>query len=152
MDPRQIFQQPQQPSTWFQNNLTGVYYDSGILRWFGSLKDASDKKRRQCKQYMEATATAFPILAAAQQDSLRTAAVAWGIPCKAIDKFSNPALIKLVCIISQMTEGLLQLVHPHTPKGSKSRINARQLKHYTQILESGRRFLQILAPHAKGFT
>ena len=65
----------------------------------------TDKQRKHFEQYMEiTTAAAFPTLTTAQQESLHTAAVAWGIPFKTIEKFSNPALVKLVAIISQMTE------------------------------------------------
>ena len=66
-DPQQIFQQPQQPSTFFQNNFTGICTDSGIIRWFGGFKSISDKQRKQCKQFMEAMAAAFPTLTSAQQ-------------------------------------------------------------------------------------
>ena len=45
---------------------------------------------------MESVAKEFPTLTTDQENSLQAAAVAWGIPVKTIDKFTNPALIKLV--------------------------------------------------------
>ena len=101
MDPQQIFQQPPQQSTWFQEKLHRRLH----RLWHRSMVRGTDKQRKHFEQYMEiTTAAAFPTLTTAQQESLHTAAVAWGIPFKTIEKFSNPALVKLVAIISQMTE------------------------------------------------
>ena len=79
--------------------------ESGI-GWFGSLalKGITEKQRKQCKQYLEITAEECSTLTATQQQALNTAAVSWGVPFKAIEKFSAPALVKLVAIITQMTE------------------------------------------------
>ena len=55
------------------------------------------------KQFVDAAAEAFPTLTTEQENSLHAAAIAWGIPYKPIEIFSNAALIKLVAIISQMT-------------------------------------------------
>ena len=38
MDAQRIFQQPTQPSSWFQSHFTGVHTESGITRWYGALK------------------------------------------------------------------------------------------------------------------
>ena len=63
----------------------------------GGPKTVTDKQRKQCKQHMViTTAPAFPTLTTTQQESLRTAPLAWGIPFKASEEFSNPALVKLV--------------------------------------------------------
>ena len=104
MDPQRIFQQPTKASVWFQVHFTGVHSESGIARWFGSIKGISEKQKTQIKQYLELVATEFPSLTDSQQQSLQTAAIAWGVPPKAIEKFATPALVKLVAIISQMTE------------------------------------------------
>ena len=48
-------------------------------------ENVTDKQRKQCKQFMEAAAKAFPTLTSKQENSLQAAAVAWGIPYKIID-------------------------------------------------------------------
>ena len=42
-----VFQQPAQRSQWFQQDFTGVHTESGILRWFGSLKNVSEKQKNR---------------------------------------------------------------------------------------------------------
>ena len=42
-----VFQQPAQRSQWFQQNFTGVHTESGVLRWFGSLKNVSEKQKTE---------------------------------------------------------------------------------------------------------
>ena len=104
MDPQRILQQPPQQSAWFQNFkiIVRECIESGVARWFGSLKGITEKQRKQCKQYLEITAE--ETLTATQQQALNAAAVSWGVPFKAIEKFTAPALVKLVAIITQMTE------------------------------------------------
>ena len=52
-----IFQQPAQPSSWFQSHFTGAHTESGITRWYGALKGISEK---QCKQYLDMVSEDFP--------------------------------------------------------------------------------------------
>ena len=41
-----IFEIPNQPSPWFTANYTGVHTESGITRWFGSLKNPREEENR----------------------------------------------------------------------------------------------------------
>ena len=104
MDTQRIFQQPTQPSPWFQSHFTGVHTESGITRWYGALKGISEKQCKQCKQYLDMVSEDFPTITTSEQEALQKAAVAWGLPFKSIEKFSDQALVKIIAIITQMTE------------------------------------------------
>ena len=104
MDTQRIFQQPTQPTPWFQSHFTRVHTESGITRWYGALKGISEKQRKQCKQCLDMVSEDFPTITTSQQEALQKAAVAWGLPFKSIEKFSDQALVKIIAIITQMTE------------------------------------------------
>ena len=95
-----VFQQPAQRSQWFQQNFTGVHTESGILRWFGSLKNVSEKQKTECRTYINEVLQTYPEITLDQRQQLAS----WGIPIRLIDKFQTKPLLRLLCIIAQMTE------------------------------------------------
>ena len=99
-----VFQQPAQRSQWFQQNFTGVHTESGILRWFGSLKNVSDKQKTECRTYINEVLQAYPEITLDQRQQLEANAASWGIPIHLIDKFQTRPLLRLLCIIAQMSE------------------------------------------------
>ena len=99
-----VFQQPAQRSQWFQQNFTGVRTDSGILRWFGSLKSVSEKQKAERRSYSNEVLQAYPEITLEQRQQLEANAASWGIPIRLIDKFQTKPLLRLLCIIAQMSE------------------------------------------------
>ena len=99
----EIFNAPQQPSAWFTANYTGVHTESGIARWFGGLK-IPDKKKNEVKQYIETVMRQFPSISEEQRSNLDRHAVAQGIAVRAVAKFADAPLMKLLSIITAMSE------------------------------------------------
>ena len=99
-----VLQQPPQRSQWFQQNCTGVHTDSGILRWFGSLKNVSEEQKAECRSYISEVLQAYPEITIEQRQQLEANAASWGIPIRLIDKFQTKPLLRLLCIIAQMSE------------------------------------------------
>ena len=84
-----VFQQPAQRSQWFQQNFTGVHTESGILRWFGSLKNVSEKQKTECRAYINEVLQTYPEITLDQRQQLEANAASWGIPIRLIDKFQT---------------------------------------------------------------
>ena len=99
-----VFQQPAQRSQWFQQNFTGVHTESGILRWFGSLKNVSEKQKTECRNYINEVLQAYPEITTDQRQQLEANAASWGIPIRLIEKFQTRPLLRLLCVIAQMSE------------------------------------------------
>ena len=99
----EIFNTPQQPSAWFTANYTGVHTESGIVRWFGGLK-IPDKKKNEVKQYIETVMRQFPSISEEQRSNLDRHAVAQGIAVRAVAKFADAPLMRLLSIITAMSE------------------------------------------------
>ena len=99
----EIFNTPTQPSAWFTANYTGVHTESGIVRWFGGLK-IPDKKKNEVRQYIETVMTPFPSISEEQRSNLDRHAVAQGIAVRAVAKFADAPLMKLLSIITAMSE------------------------------------------------
>ena len=89
MDTQRIFQQPTQPSPWFQSHFTGVHTESGMTRWYGAPNGISEKQRKQCKQYLDMVSEDFPTITTSQQVAPQKAAVAWGLPFKSIEQWPS---------------------------------------------------------------
>ena len=99
----EIFNTPTQPSAWFTANYTGVHTESGIVRWFGGLK-IPDKKKNEVRQYIETVMRQFPSISEEQRSNLDRHAVAQGIAMRAVAKFADAPLLKLLSIITAMSE------------------------------------------------
>ena len=99
----EIFNTPAQPSAWFTANYTGVHTESGIVRWFGGLK-IPDKKKNEVRQYIETVMSQFPSISQEQRSNLDRHAVAQGIAVRAVAKFADAPLMKLLSIITAMSE------------------------------------------------
>ena len=99
----EIFNTPAQPSAWFAANYTGVHTESGIARWFGGLK-IPDKKKNEVRQYIEGVMRQFPSISEEQRSNLDRHAVAQGIAVRAVAKFADTPLMKLLSIITAMSE------------------------------------------------
>ena len=99
----EIFNTPAQPSAWFAANYTGVHTESGIARWFGGLK-IPDKKKNEVRQYIEGVMRQFPSISEEQRSNLDRRAVAQGIAVRAVAKFADTLLMKLLSIITAMSE------------------------------------------------
>ena len=99
-----VFQQPAQRSQWFQQNFTGVHTESGILRWSGSLKNVSEKQKTECRNYINEVLQTYPEITTDQRQQLEANAASWGIPIRLIEKFQTRPLLRLLCIIAQMSE------------------------------------------------
>ena len=99
----EIFNTPTQPSAWFTANYTGVHTESGIARWFGGLK-IPDKKKNEVRQYIETVMTQFPSISEEQRSNLDRHAAAQGIAVRAVAKFADAPLMKLLSIITAMSE------------------------------------------------
>ena len=99
----EIFNTPAQPSAWFTANYTGVHTESGIVRWFGGLK-ISDKKKNEVRRYIETVMRQFPSISTEQRSNLDRHAVAQGIAVRAVAKFADAPLMKLLSIITAMSE------------------------------------------------
>ena len=93
----QIFNTPAQPSAWFTANYTGVHTESGIVRWFGGLK-IPDKKKNEVRHYIETVMRQFPSISEEQRSNLDRHAVAQGIAVRAVAKFADAPLMKLLSI------------------------------------------------------
>ena len=93
----EIFNTPAQPSAWFTANYTGAHTESGIARWFGGLK-IPDKKKN------EVVMRQFPSISEEQRSNLDQHAVAQGIAVRAVAKFADAPLMKLLWIITAMSE------------------------------------------------
>ena len=99
----EIFNTPAQPSAWFTANYTGVHTESGIVRWFGGLK-IPDKKKNEVRHYIETVMRQFPSISEEQRSNLDRHAVAQGIAVRAVAKFADAPLMKLLSIITAMSE------------------------------------------------
>ena len=99
----EIFNTPTQPSARFTANYTGVHTESGIVRWFGGLK-IPDKKKNEVRQYIETVTRQFPSISEEQRSNLDWHAVAQGIAARAVAKFADAPLMKLLSIITAMSE------------------------------------------------
>ena len=99
----EIFNTPAQPSAWFTANYTGVHTESGIVRWFGGLK-IPDKKKNEVKQYIESVMRQFPSISEEQRSNLDRHAVAQGIAVRTVAKFADAPLMRLLSIITAMSE------------------------------------------------
>ena len=99
----EIFNTPAQPSAWFTANYTGVHTESGIVRWFGGLK-IPDKKKNEVRHYIETVMRHFPSISEEQRSNLDRHAVAQGIAVRAVAKFADAPLMKLLSIITAMSE------------------------------------------------
>ena len=99
----EIFNTPAQPSAWFAANYTGVHTESGIARCFGGLK-IPDKKKNEVRQYIEGVMRQFPSISEEQRSNLDRHAVAQGIAVRAVAKFADAPLMKLLSIITAMSE------------------------------------------------
>ena len=99
----EIFNTPAQPSAWFTANYTGVHTESGIVRWFGGLK-IPDKKKNEVRHYIETVMRQFPSISEEQRSNLDRRAVAQGIAVRAVAKFADAPLMKLLSIITAMSE------------------------------------------------
>ena len=89
---------------WCQHNFTDVHIDSGIIRWFGSLKNFSDKQKADCKSYISEVLQAYPEITHEQRQQLDANAASWGIPIRLIQKLQARPLMRLLSIIATMTE------------------------------------------------
>ena len=99
----EIFNTHAQPSAWFTANYTGVHTESGIFRWFGGLK-IPDKKKNEVRHYIETVMRQFPSISEEQRSNLDRRAVAQGIAVRAVAKFADAPLMKLLSIITAMSE------------------------------------------------
>ena len=99
----EIFNAPAQPSAWFTTNYTGVHTESGIARWFGGLK-IPDKKKNEVRQYIETVMSQFPAISEEQRSNLDRHAVAQGIAVRAVAKFADAPLLKLLSIITATSD------------------------------------------------
>ena len=99
----EIFNTPAQPSAWFTANYTGVHTESGIARWFGGLK-IPDKKKNEVRHYIDTVMKQFPSISEEQRNNLDQHAVAQGIAVRAVAKFADAPLMKLLSIITAMSE------------------------------------------------
>ena len=99
----EIFNTPAQPSAWCAANYTGVHTESGIVRWFGGLK-IPDKKKNEVRHYIETVMRQFPSISEEQRSNLDRYAVAQGIAVRAVAKFADAPLMKLLSIITAMSE------------------------------------------------
>ena len=100
---REIFNTPTQPSAWFTANYTGVHTESGIARWFGGLK-IPDKKKNEVRQHIETVMRQFPSISEEQRSNLDRHGVAQGIAVRAVAKFADAPLMRLLSIITAMSE------------------------------------------------
>ena len=99
----EIFNTTAQPSAWFAANYTGVHTESGIARWFGGLK-IPDKKKNEVRQYIEGVMRQFPSISEEQRSNLDRHAVAQGIAVRAVARFADAPLMKLLSRITAMSE------------------------------------------------
>ena len=99
----EIFNTPAQPSAWFTANYTSVHTESGIVRWFGGLK-IPDKKKNEVHHYIETVMRQFPSISEEQRSNLDRHAAAQGIAVRAVAKFADAPLMKLLSIITAMSE------------------------------------------------
>ena len=97
-----VFDTPNQPSPWFTANYTGVHTESGIVRWFGSLK-IPEKKKTEARQFIDTVLKQYPSISEEQRGSLDSHAVAQGIPVRAVAKFADAPLMRLLSIIVAMS-------------------------------------------------
>ena len=80
-----------------------AFMRSGIARWFGGLK-IPDKKKNEVRQYIEGVMRQFPSISKEQRSNLNRHAVTQGIAVRAVAKFADTPLMKLLSIITAMSE------------------------------------------------
>ena len=73
------------------------------MRWFGGLK-IPDKKKNEVRQYIETAMRQFPSISEEQRSNLDRHAVAQGIAARAVAEFADAPLMKLLSIITAMSE------------------------------------------------
>ena len=73
------------------------------MRWFGGLK-IPDKKKNEVRQYIETVMSQFPSISEEQRSNLDRHAVAQGIAARAVAKFADAPLMKLLSIITAMSD------------------------------------------------